>query len=267
MEHREQREVVSGWARGQPGAVEQQRGLVEQAAFDVHREQLRALGSDACPDETLLTIGTFSAMGGFGPADPIMGDNHVFNGPQQIIEVITVPDGSASPAFDRLTIDGSTLTAHPPVAPGGPPDGESSVRSLDYAIPVRRGAGGRSFLTTPPSCPAEGVWKTVATFGFKDGSSDTVVSATQCVTPQLALSVHPGRVTEGRSVRLRFRASSASASCISGALIRFGGRTLRTGADGRAAVKATFHTPGARAVRVTKPGCRGTGKFVHVMRP
>jgi hypothetical protein len=230
-------------------------------------DELRALGSDACPDDSLLTLGSFSAIGGFGPADPFMGDNHVFNGPRQIIEVITVKGGSASPAFDRLTIEGSTLTAHPPFAPGGPPDNESSVRSLDYAIPVRRGPGGRSFLTSPPACPGGGVWKTVAKFGFKDGSSDTVTSATPCETPQLTLSVHPGRVTAGRSVRLRFRVSSVAASCISGATIRLGGRKLRTGTDGRASLKATFRTVGARAVRVTKPGCRRTGTLLHVSHP
>jgi hypothetical protein len=229
-------------------------------------DDLRALGSDACPDDTLLTIGSFSAMSGFGPADPITGDDHVFNGPKQFIEVITVPDGSASPAFDRLTIDGSTLTAHPPAAPGGPPDGESSVRSLDFAIPVRRGPGGRSLITTPPSCPAEGVWKTVATFAFKDGSSDTVTSATPCVTPLIALTVKPGRVVAGKRTRFRFRVTSASAGCVAGAKIRFAGRSVRAAADGRAAIRATFRTAGTRAVRATKPGCRGTGKLVHVLR-
>jgi hypothetical protein len=229
-------------------------------------DELRALGSDACPDDTLLTVGSFSAMGGFGPADPVTGDDHVFNGPQQLVEVITVPDGSASPAFDRLTIDGSTLTAHPPAAPGGPPDGETSVRSLDFAIPVRRGVGGRSLITTPPSCPAEGVWRTVATFGFKDGSSDTVSSATPCVRPALKLTVHPRRVRVGQKVRLTFRVRSAAASCASGATIRLAGRSALTGADGRAALKATFHKVGARAVRVTKPGCRAAGAIVRVTR-
>jgi hypothetical protein len=229
-------------------------------------DELRALGADACPDDTLLTVGSFSAMGGFGPADPIAGDNHVFNGPEQIIEVITVPDGSASPAFDRLTIDGSTLTAHPPVAPGGPPDGESSVRSLDYAIPVRRGAGGRSFLTTPPSCPSGGEWKTVATFGFKDGMSDSVTSVSPCATPRLSLTVKPGRVLLGKKTRLRFRVTSPSPACIAGATIRLGKRTVRTGPGGRAALSATFRNPGARRARATRPGCRAARAPVHVRR-
>jgi hypothetical protein len=118
-------------------------------------EELRLLGSEACPAETRLTVGSFSAISGFGPPfDPFEGDDHVFNGPNQLIEVITFKGSSISPAFDRLTISGSTLTAHPPRAPGGPPDGEIAVRSLDFRIPVRT-AGAKSLITTPPHCPAD----------------------------------------------------------------------------------------------------------------
>jgi hypothetical protein len=146
-------------------------------------DELRLLGSDACPHETELTVGSFSAMTGFGPpVDPLAGDDHVFNGPGQLIEVITAPGASASPAFDRLTISGSTLTAHPPVAPGGPPEGESSVRSIDFAIPVRA-AGGKSLITTPGACPSAGFWSATATFGFADGTKDTVGSSTPCDRP------------------------------------------------------------------------------------
>jgi hypothetical protein len=230
-------------------------------------EELRAAGSDACPDDTKLTVGSFSAIGGFGPpADPFMGDDHVFDGPDQIIEVITVKGGSASPGFDRLTIAGATLTAHPPMAPGGPPDGESSVRSLDFQIPVRRGTGGRSLITTPPSCPSSGEWKTTAMFGFKDGSSDTVTSTTPCAKPSIHLTVKPGRVVAGRRARFTFRVSSPSASCIAGAEIRLAGRRVKTGPRGRAAFTATFHEPGAHRVRATRPGCRAGSALVHVRR-
>jgi hypothetical protein len=137
-------------------------------------EELKLRGSDACPPETELTVGSFSAMTGFGPpVDPLAGDDHVFNGPDQLIEVITVPGLSASPAFDRVTIDGTTLSAHPPMAPGGPPEGETSVRSIDFAIPAK----GR-YLTTPAMC--NGTWTASGTFGFADDSSDTVNSASSC---------------------------------------------------------------------------------------
>src|SRR6266849_4911065 len=44
--------------------------------------EIQVLGSEACPAESQLTVGSFSAMTGFGrPIDPLTGDNHVFNGP------------------------------------------------------------------------------------------------------------------------------------------------------------------------------------------
>jgi hypothetical protein len=230
-------------------------------------DELKALGPDACPDDTKLTVGTFTAIAGFGPpADPFVGDDHVFNGPNQIIEVITAKGSSASPGFDRLKIDGSTLTAHPPMAPGGPPDGESAVRSIDFGIPVRRGAGGRSLITTPPRCPASRAWTTTATFGFKDGSSDTVTSATPCVTPRLRVSVTPGRVRAGHRTRFAFALASRSPRCIAGATIRLGGRKVRTGPHGRAALAAALRKPGAHRVSATRPGCRGGSALVHVRR-
>jgi hypothetical protein len=230
-------------------------------------QDLRALGPDACPDDSLLDIGTFTAMTGFGPpADPLVGDDHVFNGPNQIIEVITAKGSSASPAFDRLTIKGSTLTAHPPAAPGGPPDGESSVRSLDFGIPVRRGSAGRTLIETPPRCPAGGAWRTTATFGFKDGSSDTVTSGTPCVTPRITVSAKPGRVVAGRRTRFTFALASKSPRCVAGAAIRLGGHVVRTGPNGRAALVAALRKPGAHRISATQTGCRAAHAAIHVRR-
>jgi hypothetical protein len=143
-------------------------------------QQIALLGPNACPADSELTVGSFSAMTGFGPpVDPLAGDNHVFNGPNQLIEIITAPGTPLSPAFDRLTISGSTLTAHPPKAPGGPPEGETSVRSIEARIPVRATAR-RSLITSPPKCTASGEWTSTASFGFADGTSDTVSSKTPC---------------------------------------------------------------------------------------
>jgi hypothetical protein len=235
-------------------------------------DELRALGSDACPEETKLTVGEFSAILGFGPPfDPLKGDDHVFNGDNQLIEVITAPDASASPAFDRLTIDGSTLTAHPPKAPGGPPDGESSVRSLDFEIPVRA-ADGKSLITTPPACPASGRWTTSATFGFADGSRDTVASVTPCKQaappsrrPGLRLRVSPRHVRAGEPRRFSFRVRSASATCVAGSKIRFGGLSVRTGARGGASITASFTRPGVKRAFVSKPGCRRSRARIRVL--
>jgi hypothetical protein len=232
-------------------------------------DELRALGPDACPASTRLTVGSFSAVTGFGPPfDPFEGDDHVFNGPNQLIEVITFKGSSASPAFDRLTISGSTLTAHPPKAPGGPPDGEIAVKSLDFGIPVRR-AGGRSLITTPPYCPAAGQWTTSATFAFGDGSTDTVASQMPCNAsarqPALRLAVQPRRVRAGRRVRLRFRVSSTAGSCVAAARVRLGRRSVRTDRRGRAVLALRFGRRGARRARATSPTCRPASARVRVL--
>jgi hypothetical protein len=206
-------------------------------------------------------------MTGFGPpADPFEGDDHVFNAPHQLIEVITVKGGSASPAFDRLTIDGPTLTAHPPMAPGGPPEGESAVRSIDFAIPVRTG-GGRSLFTTPPDCPATGHWTSTGMFGFADGTKDTVATVTPCSggAPALRLAVSPRHVRAGHAVRFRVRVSSRAARCVAGARVRFAGKSVHAGADGRATLTATLRGRGVRRARVTHAGCRSSRARVRVL--
>src|SRR3954471_7559949 len=77
---------------GAPGLAFDTGALRECAASD---EELRARGSDACPGDTRLTVGSFSAVTGLGPPfDPLAGDDHVFNGTGQLIEIITVPGGT-----------------------------------------------------------------------------------------------------------------------------------------------------------------------------
>ena len=233
--------------------------------------ELRTLGPDACPAETKLTVGTFSAITGFGPpADPVEAEDHVFNGHNQIIEVIAANGAPVSPGFDRLTIDGSRLTAHPPVAPGGPPEGESSVRSLDFEVPVRT-ASGKSLITTPPSCPDGGQWVSNASFGFADGTSDTVASATPCKRakggrPRIRLTVHPRTLRAGEPARLRFRVRSSAARCRSGVTVLLRGVTARTDSHGRATLTTGFHAPGPRRARATKPGCGPAHATVTVVR-
>lgn len=247
--------------------------------------ELRALGPKACPPESQLTIGSFTGVTGFGPpVDPFVGDDYLFNGPNQLIEVITSHGTPLSPAFDRLSISGSTLTAHPPATPGGPPDGEAAVRSIDFQVPVRV-AGDRSLITTPPGCPPAGEWTTTATFTFANGSTDTVASRTPCdrgssggivvqrgsegeagpPAPGLRLAIHPRRVRAGRRVRLRLRVSSPAPGCVKGTTVRVGGRTSRTDGRGRAVMSVKFRHPGPQRILATAPGCAPASVLVRVL--
>jgi hypothetical protein len=138
---------------------------------------LQAAGTLGCPSDSQVGSGSLAAETGFGaPVDPLVGDDTVFNGKGELIEIVT-PPGAPAPAagVDHLTIKGSTLTAHPPLTPGGPPDYTTDIKRLTFTIPAHG-----SYLTTPGRCPASGRWRTVATFRFSDGTSNRVTADSPC---------------------------------------------------------------------------------------
>lgn len=142
---------------------------------------LQVAGTRACPASSQVGSGSLDAETGFGaPVDPLVGNDSVFNGENELIEVITAP-GTPAPAagVDHLTIQGSTLTAHPPSVPGGPPDNHTDIRRIAFTVPAH-GHGTSTYIRTPATCPADGQWRTTATFEFSDGSSDVVVTTTPC---------------------------------------------------------------------------------------
>lgn len=246
------------------------RALAECTASD---GEIQVLGSKACPRQSKLTTGTLTAISGFGPPlDPVVGDVHVFNGHNQIIEVITVPGRSIALASDRVTISGSTLTAHPPQAPGGPPDGQMAVKSIDYTIAAHV-TGKGSLVTTPSDCPASGQWTSTGTFGFGDGRRETVVSKMPCERarstgarrPAMKLKVRPRRVLRGNRVRLRLRLTSPALRCVSRARIRLAGQTIRTNRRSGGARMVRFRREGAHRVRATSPGCQRATALVRVL--
>ena len=241
------------------------KALPECTASD---EEIEVLGTEACPPESLLTVGSLTGISGFGPpADPFEADVHVFNAPSQLVEIIAFKGTTRAAAIDRVTIEGSTLTAHPPKAPGGPPDGEMAVKSIDYEIPAAV-HGKRGLITTPPRCPAGGRWVSTGSFGFADGSTDRVESAAACAAtrPAMSLAVRPRRVPAGERVRLRFRVGSTTRSCFVRATVRVAGRALRADGRGRASAVVRFRREGRVRVRATSPGCRGASASVSVVR-
>ena len=229
-------------------------------------EQIRAQGSAACPAASKVGTGKLVAITGFGPpADPVQGDVHVFNGDRQLIEIVTVPDTDRAAGFDRLTIEGSTLTAHPPATPGGPPDGRTSVKDIHLVVD-RAG-----YATAPPTCPAGG-WRYGASYEFANGANQEIAHTLPCARarrvarPALALAPSPRSVRAGRSAVVRFTVRSASAACRRGAKVRFAGKRALTDARGRASIRTTIHRPGRHPVNVSKRGCRTARGFVTVAR-
>jgi hypothetical protein len=231
---------------------------------DATDDEIRTQGRGACPPESEVGRGSLVAVTGFGPpADPVMGDITVFNGGDQLIEIVTQPDTDAPLGFDRLTFEGdgpSRLHAHPPATPGGPPEGRTSIRQIDIAIPERDG-----FVTTPPSCPAGGRWSGSGTFSFLDGVTETVPTSTPCRRASgggaaggrgsIRVRATPRRVATGRRIRVRVQVRTTSASCRSGVRVRLGTYRARTGRGGRATIVARLTRGGRRELRAYKRGC------------
>ena len=242
---------------------------------DATDEQFRARGRDACPPTSRVGDGTLTAVTGLGsPLDPVGTDVTVFNGGDELIELVTFRGTNAMAGIDRLTIRGNTLTAHPPAIPGGPPDGRTSVREIRLAIPARTsgaGAARRAFVTAPPSCPSSGLWRSRGAFRFTDGGAATILATTPCRpgtsrAGRARLSVRPRRVRAGRRVRFRFRARPVAGPCARGATIRFAGRRARTNRRGRARITMRTRRRGRRAATLSKPGCRRARAWVRVVR-
>jgi hypothetical protein len=224
--------------------------------------EIQARGPAACPNDTKVGSGKLVAMTGFGPpADPANGDLTVFNGDKEFIEVVTAPGTDRVLGIDRVTISGSTLTAHPPSTPGGPPDGKTAIREIHLKI----GRGG--FVTTPPSCPASARWSYDGAFTFGDGGSARPAGTTPCSLPALKLEVGPSRVRAGTTRLMYFSVTSAAKpDCARGATVRFAGRRVTTDRMGHAHMRVRFVRVKSHNVRVSKAGCAPARAKVTAVR-
>jgi hypothetical protein len=220
-------------------------------------QQLMVQGSGACPKESRIGAGKLVAVTGFGPpVDPASADLTLFNTGKEVVEVVTAPGTDRVLGSDRLRIDGSTLTGDPPTTPGGPPDGETAVRQIDFAIDRAS-----RFVVTPAKCPATGRWTSTGTFGFADGAEETLASFAACNKAssggrRAQLTLSPRRVEAGDPTRFSARVIGAPVGCRGGALVRIAGRRARTSADGRATLTATLGRAGVHRATATKRGCR-----------
>lgn len=238
----------------------------EGTRFDLHAvpacgasdEELKAQGSGACPSSSRLGEGKLTAITGFGPpVDPVAADITLFNAGDGVIEVVTATGTDRVLGTDRLSVHGSTLTGDPPSTPGGPPDGETAIRQIDFTIDA-----GTRFVTTPPACPAVASWSTTGMFGFADGSTEVVRTESPCdpshrqSTPGARLTLTPRHVRAGTTTRFTARVRGAAPGCTRGATVRVGGRRARIGANGRVRLMVTVRRRGAHRATAKKSGCR-----------
>jgi hypothetical protein len=226
--------------------------------------ELMASGPGACPPESRIGGGTIVVSTGFGaPFDPFASPTPVFNDGRGWLEVSQDPSGSSTIAITRLAVTGHRISGQIAATPGGPPDFQTAVSTVDLGFPAATG-----YVTTPPRCPRDGRWKTTATYRFGDGSSEVVSDETPCAGRQTAIRarVRPSRVRAGERVRVRVVLRSAG-GCAANATVRIGKRPPLLANDaGRAKLSTVFTRPGRRSVTAFNPGCRRGKALLRVRR-
>jgi hypothetical protein len=146
--------------------------------------ELAVRGAAACPAASRLGGGTASSifLGTF-PSTLVV---DFFNNTGEQIILARSP-GLASVARGQIRPDGSvefaSPTCFPTVQPAGcPVDDVLQIESSLTVAPYTRSSGGvvRSYLTTPPRCPAAGHWQTPVRLWWADGSVDRVITEQAC---------------------------------------------------------------------------------------
>jgi hypothetical protein len=99
-------------------------------------------------------------------------------------------------------IEGNRFDFDQPPLPGTPPDG-GAMKSEQVVFFEAVGAGGRGYITTPPTCPASGVWRFRYEFTFRDGRKQTATSDQPC--QDRAGSGPDGTAPPSRRLRIRIR--------------------------------------------------------------
>ena len=146
--------------------------------------ELALRGMDACPPGSRIGGGT--AKGKFMGFPPTTLDVDVVNNTGEQIIILRSPV-FATVARGRIHPDGSVEFASPTCfpalqPPGCPVDNALQLGSDITVPPLTRSSNGirRSYLTTPPYCPASGYWRTPIRFWWADGAVDTVVTRQRC---------------------------------------------------------------------------------------
>jgi hypothetical protein len=176
-------------------------------------QQLEASGAAACPAGSLIGHGSAEFATGLpGPAATFDLDFDVLNNQDQVIFLAKPHGTNVAVSVARSTLSDSTSTTDIPAVPGGPPDGQSSLKHIQFqtepVTTIRNGAL-VSYLTTPPDCPANPLWTSTTTFTYADGVSQTATGQTPCVPANAPAASHPpapGPAKPGMRHRRRARA-------------------------------------------------------------
>ena len=145
--------------------------------------ELAISGAAACPAGSRLGGGTTTTK--FLGFPSTLSVDFLNNTDEQII--LARSPGLATVARGRIHPDGTVEWASPTCFPslqpvGCPVDDVLQLESTISVAPYTKSSHGvvRSYLTTPPTCPAAGHWETPIRLWFADGSVDTVTTEQPC---------------------------------------------------------------------------------------
>jgi hypothetical protein len=175
--------------------------------------ELMARGPEACAPGSKVGTEVFTFDTGFdGPNRLVTSDITFLNDPGELI-ILTQERQSGARVVVRGRIGPETFDFELAPLPGTPPDGGADKRE-DANYPPAIGPGGKAWLTTPPKCPASGMWTFRVDYTFRNGEKVTRTSDSPCDRSVPAAGPAP-RVTffhrqHGRTMRVRASADMAA---------------------------------------------------------
>ena len=140
--------------------------------------ELVAEGASACPDGSRVGTSVITFDSGFpGPARFVPVDVVLLNNTNQLI-FLSTPRGTGARVVSRSSMDKRTLTGSVPTLPGTPPDG-AAIDTVEAELDsITR--DGKSYITTPKECPADGRWVNKMRFTYADGVSQKDKTINRC---------------------------------------------------------------------------------------
>jgi hypothetical protein len=246
--------------------------------------ELSSGGLGACPADSKVGEGKLHAIATKLPASaagPLTVDVTVFNASHPkdqpaVASALLIVSSSAGrvQSVDVARLDANVLALEPtPVCstPGEQPpcpNGEFTVKDIDYTIAERAGAAHR-LITTPAGCPSDGRWAFDVLIDYRDGTSARTAASSPCTPapqarPRIELSVSPRTALRCRAGRFAFTATDAGGA-LRGAEVRFANRRAVTDAGGRASIGARLCAAGKRHATVKMPGYRKGVASVRVV--
>ena len=190
--------------------------------------QIVAQGPSACEDGSQVGDGVIVVDTGAPEPDRMLTSDFTFLNARDSLILVAQERKNGARIVVRGTIGERTFDLDVPPLPGTPPEGGANRNERIFIDPAT-GPGG-AFLTTPPTCPADGAWVMQTTWTFRGADPVTRESRSPCdpakpgAAQQRLTFFRRQRARAGRSGELRLRAARATRGTVE---IARGGQVLR----------------------------------------